>query len=141
MSLSRVAGMDADATGPARATTVVGGPHDTGKLAQWQVSRLRAHVEEQMHASLSQAQLAAIVRLSVSHFARAFRHSFGTTPHRYVIARRMDRARALLCRSGLVMSEVALACGLSDQAHLSRLFKRDTGLTPSQWRRLHGDSP
>jgi AraC family transcriptional regulator len=112
---------------------------DTGVLARWQVVRLRRHVDRHLDSKLSQDLLAREVRLSISHFARTFRRSFGCTPHRYITAQRMKRARALLRSSPRPLSEIALTCGLSDQAHLSRLFKQDTGLTPTQWRRQHAE--
>ena len=121
-----------------RAVSAVRRPPEAGALAEWQRKRLCRHVEENVAAKLTQAALAAEVRLSTSHFARAFRRSFGCTPHRYVTARRMARARILLQSTPQPLSEVALSCGLSDQAHLSRLFRQETGMTPSQWRRFYG---
>lgn len=112
---------------------------DTGALARWQVVKLCHHVDQHIGSKLSQALLATEVRLSVSHFARSFRRTFGCTPHHYVTARRIERARDLLRSPSRPMSEIALTCGLSDQAHLSRLFKQETGLTPSQWRRQYAE--
>jgi AraC-like DNA-binding protein len=67
--------------------------------------------------------------LSIGHASRAFARTFGVTPHAYVVARRVDRARRLLL-DGTAVAEAAVAAGFHDQAHLTRHFRRHTGTTP-----------
>lgn len=104
-------------------------------LAPWQQKRVRDLVEERMHESLSVVEMAAAARLSRSFFSRAFSASFGCSPHAYVMDRRIVRAKALMQEGDEPLAQIAVACGLSDQAHLSRLFRRHAGMTPSAWRR------
>ena len=108
-----------------------------GGLAPWQTTRVERHVDANLTARLSTADLAALVRLSENHFARAFKTSIGCPPHAYVVQRRIMHAKALMIDTDTPLSQVALDCGLADQAHLSRLFRRLVGDTPSAWRRLH----
>lgn len=112
-----------------------------GGLAQWQVVRLAHFIEAHLDETLPLHRLAAEVRLSRGHFARAFKRSFGRTPHAYLTERRIDRAKAMMQRTTTPLSAIALACGLSDQPHLSRLFRRLTGETPLAWRRRHEAGP
>jgi AraC-like DNA-binding protein len=79
--------------------------------------------------------LAKLVSLSPSYFCRAFKESFGETPHAFVIRRRVERARTLMLTTSESLSQIALACGLVDQAHLCRCFRQVTGMTPGAWRR------
>lgn len=106
-------------------------------LAPWQERRLREHIDARLHHRLPIAELAASVRLSRSHFSRAFRASFGLPPHAYVLQRRIQEAQRLMLETVDSLAEIACACGLADQAHLSRLFRRETGLPPNAWRRQH----
>ena len=76
-----------------------------------------------------------MVRLSSSYFSRAFKVSFGCSPHSYILRRRIERAKFLMQGGDEPLAQVALECGLSDQAHLSRIFRRYVGCTPSRWRR------
>src|SRR5262249_57238776 len=90
--------------------------------------RLRAvveYIEEHLSAGPSLAEMAAVARLSAYHFARQFKAATGLPPHRYVIARRVERARQLL-RAGadLSLAEVAGCAGFSDQSQFSQHFKR-----------------
>jgi AraC-like DNA-binding protein len=80
------------------------------------------------------AELASIARLSVYHFAGAFKQTAGVTPHHYLVRRRIERAQEMLARSDLPLSVVALANGFSDQRHLARLFQQPVGTTPRQFR-------
>ena len=112
-----------------------------GGLAPWQVARLARHIEAHLDEALPLHRLAAEVRLSRGHFARAFKRSFGRTPHAYLTERRIARAKAMMQRTATPLSAIALACGLSDQPHLSRLFRRLTGETPLAWRRRHEAGP
>ncbi len=110
-------------------------PVRSGGLAQWQALRISQHVEENLAARLSISELARVVSLSETHFARAFKTSFGVPPHTYVMDRRIRQAKALLLENNASLSQIALACGLADQAHLCRLFRRHVGDSPRHWRR------
>jgi len=78
--------------------------------------------------------MAAVARLSLYHFARQFKAATGLPPHRYVIARRVERAKRLLQGGDLSLAEVAALAGFSDQSQFSRHFKRLVGVTPGQFR-------
>ena len=112
-----------------------------GGLAPWQVRKVSAHIEASVEGAIGVGDLAALVRLSVSQFSRAFRQSFGQAPHAYVMCRRVARAQRLMLGDSEPLSQIALAVGLADQAHLSRLFRRYTGETPNAWRRAHWEEP
>jgi AraC-like DNA-binding protein len=106
-----------------------------GKLAGWQVLRLRTYVDSNLGESIQVSDLSGIARRSTAHFCRAFKRTFGQTPHAYVTARRLHRARSLMIESNEPLSVIALLCGFTDQAHLSKLFRQHTGETPGAWRR------
>jgi AraC-like DNA-binding protein len=80
-------------------------------------------------------ELAGLVPLSVSHFCRAFKETFGDTPHMYIIRLRLELAQSLMLATEDPLSQIALASGLADQAHLTKLFRRVVGETPGAWRR------
>jgi AraC family transcriptional regulator len=105
----------------------------TAGLSQWQERRAKEMMSEQMEVSLS--ELARECGLSVTHFARAFRHATGMSPHRWLVARRVSKAKELLERSNLTLAEVAALCGFSSQSHLNAAFKQYAGLSPGRWRR------
>ncbi|MDP9810032.1 AraC-like DNA-binding protein [Rhizobium tibeticum] len=111
------------------------GRNTSGGLAPWQVKRLKQYIDEQLAGSISLNDLAQLVKLSTSYFSAAFKVSFGTSPHNYIVSRRVDHAKNRMANSNASLSEIALDCGLADQAHLSRIFRRATGTTPSAWRR------
>ncbi len=106
-----------------------------GGLAPWQVRKVTSHVEASLDRPLKSADLAQLVRLSACHFSRSFRVSFGCSPIEYVIRRRMEHAQGLMLSTDVPLSQIALDCGLADQAHLSRLFRRVVGESPRVWRR------
>lgn len=112
-----------------------------GGLAPWQISRVKAHVEANLESTLRMRDLAAIARLSTGHFCRAFTRSFGVAPFAYVAGRRLARAQELMLTTDDPLSQIALACGLCDQSHLTRLFRRHVGASPNAWRRRHRGAP
>ena len=83
-------------------------------------------------------QVAAVCDLSLSHFARAFRQTYGKPPYRWLIERRIDKAKDLLMNTRLPLSDIAVRCGFTDQSGFNRSFKRMYGITPGIWRRNHG---
>lgn len=78
------------------------------------------------------AELEAITGLSRYALARHFRACLGTSPHRYLVMRRLDRARGLI-RRGVPLAEAAAACGFADQSHMTRQFRQAYGVSPGRW--------
>src|SRR5580698_4241347 len=106
-----------------------------GGLATWQARRTLAHIEANLASKMDIDDLANGVALSRSHFSRAFKRSVGFSPMEYIIVRRVERAKAMISGTREPLSEVALACGFADQAHLSRRFRDIVGSSPGRWRR------
>ena len=109
--------------------------HPVHGLAPWQARRVIDHIQTRLEAPIRVEEMARVIRLSTSYFSRAFRLSFSMSPHAYVIALRLARARDLLLGSDEQMTQIAMACGFADQAHFSRVFHREMGCAPGRWRR------
>ncbi|WP_300725761.1 helix-turn-helix domain-containing protein [Pseudomonas sp.] len=105
-----------------------------GGLAAHQQRLLIETIEHQLAEPLSIGQLAAQCALSPYHFARMFRESFGVPPHQYLLARRLERARAWLRNSSMSLSDIALACGFTSASHFANRFRQATGATPGAYR-------
>lgn len=112
-----------------------------GGLAPWQMRRLVAHVETAMGSTIRLRDGARIARLSPSYFSRVFRISFGETFAHYVATRRTERAKQMMLRTGLPLSQIAIACGFADQAHFTSMFRGRIGVPPAAWRRQHAEPP
>jgi AraC family transcriptional regulator len=108
-----------------------------GALAGWQIARVRAFIEENLHRKIEAKDLSTVAQRSPAHFSRSFKQVFGEPPHAYVIKRRLERACHLMVTTSESLSEIALSVGLTDHAHLSKLFQRAFGQSPSNWRREH----
>jgi AraC family transcriptional regulator len=106
-----------------------------GGLAPWQIRKLTTYVDANLDHTITTRCLAEIARLSSFHFCRAFRDSFGDSPHGYVIRRRMERAQGLMLTTNASLGQIAADCGLADQAHFNKLFRKFTGESPGAWRR------
>lgn len=106
-----------------------------GGLALWQAKLLRSYIEDKLDSSIRATDLAGVVQLSTSHFFRAFRKTFRQSPLGYIMQRRIRRAQELMLASRLPLSQVALECGMCDQAHFCRAFRRIVGINPKAWRR------
>jgi AraC family transcriptional regulator len=110
-----------------------------GGLAPWQKKRVTAYVEANMSSSIRAGDLAEVAHLSIGHFFRAFRQSFGEPPLVYVARQRVRRSQALMRNSQAPLSQIALECGMSDQPHFTRVFRRIVGVNPGAWRRQFTD--
>ena len=113
----------------------------TASLAQWQIERVEHALAEGVSTNLSLSQLAGNCRLSICHFARAFKASYGVTVHQHVIAKRIQHAQKLLARSGRPLAQIALDCGFADQSSFSRRFLAVAGESPASWRSSHSIRP
>jgi AraC family transcriptional regulator len=108
--------------------------HDDAGLGFVQERAVRDYVEAHLAEPMSLDELAAQAGLSRGFFARRFRRSLGTSPHEYVVTRRVSRARALLERTDVPLVDVAASCGFADQSHLTREFRKRVGTTPGRYR-------
>ncbi|MEA2695795.1 MAG: hypothetical protein QOI66_66 [Myxococcales bacterium] len=106
-----------------------------GGLAAWQRRQVTELLREKLDGRIRLAALAEICDLSVSHFARAFKASFGVTCHRWLTERRIERAQELLARTRLSLEEIASQSGFADQPAFTRVFRRCVGVPPGLWRR------
>jgi AraC family transcriptional regulator len=102
---------------------------------QRRIARVTEFAQSQLHRSMQLEELAGVVDLSVSQLSTLFRKGLGQPPHRFIINLRVARARELLATSNLPIVEIALACGFSHQEHMTRIFRREIGLTPAAYRR------
>jgi AraC family transcriptional regulator len=106
-----------------------------GGLAPWQARRVAARVDANLAERISTPQLAKSLNLSASHFSRAFKCTFGVSPHAWVLRRRMEVAQGLMLTTSAPLCEIAVICGMADQAHFTHCFRRVFGETPYAWRR------
>jgi AraC family transcriptional regulator len=109
-----------------------------GGLAPWQMLRVRAFIDSNLHRSIHIRDLSAVAQRSPAHFCRRFKLAVGEPPHAYVMRRRLERACHLMVTSASSLSQIASCVGFSDQAHLCRLFRAAFGQSPASWRREHG---
>ena len=113
-------------------------PHKhRGGLARWQVSRVDTYISKHIDHCIRTTELASLLGLSVSHFSHAFKQTTGVSPLTYVAAARVEAARKDMLCSARPLSEIALRHGFCDQSHFCRIFRRETGLAPQTWRKLH----
>ena len=111
------------------------GPSAT--LTSRQQRRLAEFIEDHIDQSLSLADLAAVAGLSVSHLKPLFRATFGMPVHKYVLTRRVERARLLLLAANMPIAQVALESGFAHQSHMAHWMRRILGLTPGMITRMH----
>jgi AraC-like DNA-binding protein len=97
--------------------------------------RVRDYLDSEFAQPIDSADLERVAGLDRFSLARAFRSSFGSAPHRYLVARRVTAARNRIA-VGTPLAEVAGACGFADQSHLNRHFKAHFGMTPGRYARL-----
>lgn len=99
------------------------------------IAACRDHLAAHASREVSSAELEAIAGLDRYTIARQFRRAFGTSPHRYLVMRRLDAARGLI-RQGTGLADAAFAAGFADQAHFTRHFRQAYGMTPGRWQTL-----
>ena len=108
---------------------------DKGGLSPFVARRVVGVINSNLSRKIRIQDLATGAKLSSSHFCRAFRTTFGVPPVVYVAHQRIRRAQELMRKTSDPLVCIALECGLCDQAHLTRVFRRVMGMSPSAWRR------
>ena len=105
-----------------------------GDLPECRLRRVTAYIDENLQRELRLAELSAVVHMSPYHFARLFKRSTGVPPHRFVVRRRIDEARALLATQTVAIAEIAWSVGFRTPSHFTTTFRRITGMTPTEYR-------
>ena len=109
------------------------------RLSEGHQQLIRSYVDERIGDDVSVTDLASLVGLSPSHFARLFKTTFSLSPHRFLLNRRIELAAERLRANGdQSIAEIALAFGFGSQAHFSDTFRRIRGETPARWRIYNG---
>ena len=104
--------------------------------------RVLEHIDANVHRDPRLAELSALAHMSAFHFARLFKRSTGVSPHRFVVARRIDRAKALLATDGASIATISVRVGFRTPSHFTTVFRRSTGVTPSAYRSAaHASTP
>jgi len=114
---------------------------ERGGLAPWQERRAKEMMAADLSGKIVLSDIAAACRLSLSHFSSSFKRSVGCSPHRWLLSQRIERAQHLMLVTGGPLCEIALDAGFADQSHLTRIFSRYLGTSPSAWRRQHAMEP
>jgi AraC family transcriptional regulator len=109
-------------------------PPARGGLPGYRLRRVRDYVASNLDKDLRLADLAALSGTSPHYFAELFRQSTGMSPHRFVLDRRIGRAKELLRNQALSVVDVAVQTGFTSQSHFTKVFRRIAGPTPSQYR-------
>lgn len=107
-----------------------------GGLSRRDEIRTKELLIANMDGEITLRELARECGLSERHFARAFKLSTGDPPFRWLAKMRLARAKELLTKTSLSLSEIAMTCGYSDQSHFTRAFFDSTGVPPGAWRRM-----
>lgn len=106
-----------------------------GGLTAWQERLAKELIEINLIEGITLDALAQCCGLRVSQFAHAFKRSFGVPPYRWLMQRRVSRAKELLKSGNVPLAEVSGLCGFADQSHLTRVFAAHVGATPAVWRK------
>lgn len=110
---------------------------DQVHLPLWRLRRVEEFVEANLQEDIGVGDLANAAGLSARHFSRSFFREIGTTPHRWLMEQRLERAYKLLVSSSQCIGDIARNSGFSSQSHLTTQMKQTCGTTPNRYRELH----
>jgi AraC family transcriptional regulator len=108
----------------------------TGGVSGRKFKQVLSYIEDNLGEDISLSDIAAVAGVSRSHLKVIFRRAMGVPVHQYVIQRRVERARELLCGSALAISEIAAETGFTHQSHLAYHMRRTLGASPKAIREL-----
>ena len=111
------------------------GPDGRGRLLAWQARKVRDYIDSHITGPVLVADLGALLERSEAHFSRSFKRTFGESPHAFLVRRRVELAARYMLATDASLSDIALRCGFTDQAHLCKHFRQAVGQTPAAWRR------
>ena len=118
------------------AGTAPSAPPPTGGLPKLRLNRVLEYIHANLDREMHLDELARVASLSPFHFSKLFKRSTGSSPHQYIMQRRLERAKTLLRQPGRSLSEISVEAGFADQSHFTNVFRRFVGVTPSKFRAL-----
>lgn len=107
---------------------------EAGALSRTQLGSARDYVEAHLFEDVSLSDIAAAAGLSTHHFVRAFKQSEGVTPYRYLLERRIERAKQLIDQDAIPIASVGQMVGFKSASHFSRTFAEIAGVSPRAYR-------
>jgi AraC-like DNA-binding protein len=113
----------------------IGRRRSNAGLEPWQKRRASELLHENLHGYIRLTEIARECGLSVSHFARLFKTTFGISAHKWLIQHRIDHAKQLMSQTRMPLIEIAIQSGFNDQAAFTRTFHQLVGVSPGRWRR------
>ena len=107
-------------------------------MPKWRLKRVVEYVDAHLDRTISLTEMARVAGLTRTYFASQFRRTTGTSPHNFLLHRRIDKAKEFLRESDMPIVQVALTVGFGTQPHFTTVFKRLAGKTPHRWRQSQG---
>ena len=112
-------------------------PDNAGPVWEDKFDAILANISDNLSKPLSLNKLATDHGMSVSNLQRMFMRIMGVRPGKYIIQQRLNAACRHLENTDLGMYDIAMATGFCDQSHFTKIFKRERGITPGEYRRKH----
>ena len=109
-------------------------PNGSGGFSKHIQAKIRDYIHSNLHRPLHLAELAKLVQMEMLAFQRAFKRAFAMPPHRYILRVRVEHAISLVAKTSLPLVEIALTCGFSSQSHMTTMFRRLAGHSPTNYR-------
>jgi len=101
------------------------------------INKAIQYMQEYYNSDISINDICKLIYLSPCHFKRVFKDYTGQTPYQHLMKIRLEKAKEILSEKEYSMEEVAKLCGFVNSKHFSTVFKRNTGMSPSEYRKLH----
>jgi len=105
--------------------------------ANYSVGRIQQYIEQHFGENITVGKLAEMVYLSESTMNRLFKKETGLTPFEYLIETRVGKSKIMLGRKNMHITDIAIRCGFNSNSHFTSCFKRVTGISPSEYRKIH----
>ena len=120
-----------------RTTSTLGNPKASYRsaLSPRKLRLVKEYIINNLSTEITLADLAALVDLSPDHFWRCFRDEMGMTPYEYMTRARIELVMSKLSDASMTLAEASLIAGFSSQSHMTKVFRKQMGVTPGKWRR------
>lgn len=115
--------------------------HQLKKHSDRRMEQINDFLRENYNKDFSLAELSQLAGLSPYHFIRVFKKHFNKTPYDYLLDLKVEKAKQMLAKENINITEVCFSCGFNNSSHFSAVFKRRTGLSPSQYRHIINGRP